>query len=603
MRRWIDTARLLGRAGPLPVTAALLVSLVFGLAPIAFIVSMAVLLSTVPAVARGEAALGAAAALTVATLVVQQLLGPFQTALAELISRRVDLHCVQRALRAAYRDAPVAALERPGTLDLLADVRNAMDRATPSPGDAAAALPALLARYAGLTGAVVLIAIVLSPAAAAAVAVTALVIRFGQRGSLGRFGAGWDALSAERRRLAYLRTLSTGADAAKEIRVLGLLGFLTARLSAEHRGYLDPLWALRRRLLLWPFVGFALVGLAGATLALAAIAQATARGELDLLGYAVAVQAVLVPIRFGVYFPEADVQTQFGGRAYAALTRFEAATSGEALPGTAVAAAPQREIRFAKVGFAYPDGRRVFTELDLVIPAGRCTAVVGLNGAGKTTLVKLLTRCYDPDRGAVTADGVDLRELDPASWQRRLAVIFQDFNRYELTAGENIGLGAGDEADWRDAAERAGAGDLLAGLPGGLATPLHSRYTGGRDLSGGQWQRIALARALHSVSRGAGLLILDEPTAALDVRAEVEFFDRFLAHTAGVTSVIISHRFSTVRHADQIVVLSDGQVVEHGGHDELIAARGHYADMFHLQASRFLDAEPRNSPDRAEAVA
>ncbi|MEV0459414.1 ABC transporter ATP-binding protein/permease, partial [Catellatospora methionotrophica] len=465
LRRWLDLVGLLRHAGTGPVTLALVVSVAFGLAPIVFIVSMAVLLARVPAVARGEAALGAAVALTLAALVAQQLLGPLQTALAELVSRRVDGHCVQRALRAAYTDAPVAALERPGTLDLLADVRTAIDRASPSPGDAAAALPALLARYTGLAGAVVLIGVVLSPLAGLVVAVTALVIRFGQRGSLGRFAAAWDALSPQRRRLAYTRTLTTGTDAAKEIRVLGLLGFLTTRLETEHRGYLDPIWSMRRRLLLWPFVGFALAGLVGATLALTAVARATAGGELDLLGYAVAVQAVLIPIRFGVYFPEADVQTQFGGRALAALTGFEQAVRGEALPGGAAAPAPRREIRFSRVGFAYPGGRRVFTDLDLSIPAGRCTAIVGLNGAGKTTLVKLLTRCYDPDGGAVTVDGLDLRGFDAASWQRQLAVIFQDFNRYELSAGENIGLGAGTPAAWQAAAARAGAGDLLDDLP------------------------------------------------------------------------------------------------------------------------------------------
>ncbi|MEU8003732.1 ABC transporter ATP-binding protein [Catellatospora sp. NPDC049111] len=589
LRRWLDLARLLRGAGPLPVTVALLVSAAFGLAPIVFMVGMAVLLSRVPAVARGEAALGAAVGLTLAALVAQQLLGPLQLALAELLARRIDGHCVQRALRAAYTHSPVAALERPGTLDLLTDVRTAIDRASPSPGQAAAALPALLARYAGLAGAVVLIALVLSPLAGLVVAVTALVIRFGQRGSLGRFAAAWDALSPQRRRLAYTRTLTTGTAAAKEIRVLGLLGFLTARLDTEHRGYLDPIWTMRRRLLLRPFLGYALAGLAGATLALTAVAQATASGRLDLLGYAVAVQAVLVPIRFGVYFPEADVQTQFGGRALAALTNFEHAVRGAALPGTAPAPAPQHEIRFAQVGFAYPGGHRVFTDLDLAIPAGRCTAIVGLNGAGKTTLVKLLTRCYDPDRGAVTVDGHDLRDLDARSWQRQLAVIFQDFNRYELTAGENIGLGTGTPAAWHAAAARAGAQDLLDDLPAGLDTPLHARYTGGRDLSGGQWQRVALARALHAVDRGARLLVLDEPTAALDVRAEVEFFDRFLTQTEGLTSVIISHRFSTVRRADQILVLSDGHVVEHGDHDTLIAAGGHYAEMFALQASRFRD--------------
>jgi ABC-type multidrug transport system fused ATPase/permease subunit len=257
----------------------------------------------------------------------------------------------------------------------------------------------------------------------------------------------------------------------------------------------------------------------------------------------------------------------------------------------------------------------VLDGLDLAIPAGRSLAIVGANGAGKTTLIKLLCGLYEPTAGRVTVDGVDLRALLPADWQRRVAAIFQDFVQYHLTARENVVLGAPGHAEdlerLRAAAEKAGAAEVIEALPRGWDTVLSRRYEGGTDLSGGQWQRIALARALFAVepaSRshtplpgspagatrtpadpGARVLILDEPTAALDVRAEAALYERFLELTAGLTTIVISHRFSTVRRADRIVVLDGGRVAEDGTHESLVAAGGRYATMFALQAQRFVD--------------
>jgi ATP-binding cassette subfamily B protein len=237
----------------------------------------------------------------------------------------------------------------------------------------------------------------------------------------------------------------------------------------------------------------------------------------------------------------------------------------------------------------------VLRELDLEFPAGTSTAVVGLNGAGKTTLVKLLSGLYEPAGGRITVDGAALEELDTRSWQRRLAVIYQDYVRYELDAAANIGLGApghlGDARALKRAIERAGAANVIAALPDGLATVLSSRYSGGVDLSGGQWQRIALARALFAVQAGASVLVLDEPTAQLDARAEAAFFDRFLELTRGLTTVVISHRFSTVRRAGRIAVLDGGRITERGSHEELMAAGGQYAELFELQARRFAGEE------------
>jgi ATP-binding cassette subfamily B protein len=275
-----------------------------------------------------------------------------------------------------------------------------------------------------------------------------------------------------------------------------------------------------------------------------------------------------------------------GSRAYEAMREIERSGVRET-ESRPPAPAPRSAISFEKVSFSYPGrDRSVLRDLDLEFPAGTSTAIVGLNGAGKTTLVKLLSGLYEPTAGRITVDGTPLSEVDTRSWQRRLAVIFQDYVRYELDAAANIGLGTPPEA-LDDAIRRAGADEVIAKLPDGPATVLSSRYSGGVDLSGGQWQRIALARALYAVQTGASVLVLDEPTAQLDVRAEVAFFDRFLELTRGLTTVIISHRFSTVRRADRIVVLDGGQVSEQGRHDDLMAAGGRYAELFDLQARRF----------------
>ena len=246
---------------------------------------------------------------------------------------------------------------------------------------------------------------------------------------------------------------------------------------------------------------------------------------------------------------------------------------------------PAREIRFRAVGFGYPrSGRRVFEGLDLTIPAGRSLAIVGQNGAGKTTLAKLLCRLYDPDTGAIEVDGVDLRDVDVTAWRSRVTAVFQDFMRFELTLRENVAPQGASDEDVRLALADAGA-DGLADLD----TPLSKQYDGGVDLSGGQWQRVALARALCAVRRGAGLVLLDEPTAQLDVRGEAAIFERVLAATRGVTTVLVSHRFSNVRRVDLICVVEKGRVVELGSHDELMAAGGRYRTMFDLQAERFAD--------------
>jgi ABC-type multidrug transport system fused ATPase/permease subunit len=254
-------------------------------------------------------------------------------------------------------------------------------------------------------------------------------------------------------------------------------------------------------------------------------------------------------------------------------------------------------VRFEGVCFGYPGtGRTVIDRLDLEIRPGELLAVVGLNGAGKSTLIKLLAALYRPTAGRITADGADVARLGPEAWRDRISVVFQDFVKYHLSAEENVALGragrssrhrAPDRAAIEAAAADAGLDEVLARLPIGWETPLARSRTGGVDLSGGQWQQVVLARALYALRTGARLLVLDEPTAHLDVRTEFDVFRR-LAERRGESSVVfISHRLSTVRRADRIVLLDGGRITESGTHEDLLSLGGKYAEMFAIQAARF----------------
>jgi ATP-binding cassette subfamily B protein len=325
------------------------------------------------------------------------------------------------------------------------------------------------------------------------------------------------------------------------------------------------------------------------------LASDAARGVITIGALVIYLRSALAIAGWGL--SNADHAIEYGTTALPALRQLETMASAEsAAPSKPVPLdAPSGEIRFEKVSFAYAAGPPVLRDLDLTIPAGTSLAIVGLNGAGKTTLVKLLARLYDPTSGAILIDGLDLREIDPDAWRTRVAAIFQDFLRFGLSARDNVGFGglplAGDEAALARAAEKAGVLDRIQALPKGWDTPLMRQFTDGADLSGGEWQRVALARALMAVEAGARLLILDEPTAALDVRAEAALYDRFLDLTRGLTTILISHRFSTVRRADRICMLEDGRVLELGSHAELMALGGKYAELFTLQSQRFVEAE------------
>jgi ATP-binding cassette, subfamily B, bacterial len=395
-----------------------------------------------------------------------------------------------------------------------------------------------------------------------------------------------ETVRAAQRDADYAYRLAVDPAPAKELRLFGLAGWTIDRF-VERRTRLHAVQyeatRLREKPVLW-----SLLIVAGASIVVFwSLASAAADGSLTLARLVVFAQAAVGTsmIAFG------GLNWALDGSAApaAAVLRLEPAMApAGALPSGSRPAAglPAREVRFRDVTFAYPGGPPVLDRLDLSIPAGTSLAIVGRNGAGKTTLAKLLCRLYDPQSGAIEVDGVDLREIDLDAWRHRLAAVFQDFIRFELPLRDNVAPAGAPDAAVQAALESAGAANLAS-----LNTVLARGYEGGTDLSGGQWQRVALARALCAVQLGAGVVLLDEPTAQLDVRGEAEIFDRILAATRHCTTILISHRFSTVRHADRICVLEHGRVVELGTHAELMAKGGRYRTMFDLQAQRFGAAE------------
>jgi ATP-binding cassette, subfamily B, bacterial len=396
----------------------------------------------------------------------------------------------------------------------------------------------------------------------------------------------WDrnteAVRSAQRHADYTYRLAVDPAPAKELRLFGLVGWTIERF-VTLRTRLHALQYEATRLREKPLAWSLLVVLAANVIVFWALASAAAAGRISIAELVVFSQAAVGAslIAFGGLSWALD-----GGAApVAAVLRLEGemASAGALAAGSGNAAGmPARSIRFRDVGFAYPGGSTVLEHFELTIPAGSSLAIVGQNGAGKTTLAKLLCRLYDPQAGAIEVDGIDLRELDVSAWRKRVSAVFQDFIRFELPLRDNVAPSGAADAAITAALAAAGAGNLAA-----LDTILARGYHGGTDLSGGQWQRVALARALAAVQLGAGLVLLDEPTAQLDVRGEAEIFERILAATRHCTTILISHRFSTVRQADRICVLEQGRVVELGTHDELMGRGGRYQAMFELQAQRF----------------
>jgi len=390
-----------------------------------------------------------------------------------------------------------------------------------------------------------------------------------------------EQVRAAQRDADYAFNLAVDAPSAKELRLFGLAHWTLDRF-VQRRTTLHRLQYEATRLRERPMAVSLLLVVAANIVVFWALAAAASAGTISL-GEVVAFAQAAAGASM-IAFGGLSWAIDSAAPPVAAVLRLEAAMrpAGTLTSGNRTPRQDAHEIRFRDVMFAYPNGSNVLEHFDLTIPAGSSLAIVGQNGAGKTTLAKLLCRLYDPQAGAIEIDGTDLRDLSIAEWRTRVAAVFQDFVRFELPLRDNIAPSGAPDEDIRGALESAGAANLA-----GLDTILSRAYEGGTDLSGGQWQRVALARAMCAVRTGARVVLLDEPTAQLDVRGEAEIFDRLLAATRHCTTILISHRFSTVRHADRICVLEHGRVVELGSHDELMTLGGRYKTMFDLQAQRF----------------
>ena len=593
--RWRALARLFWTAGRGKVLSYAALVAVTGFVPAGVILASGELVrslraavepggdTTAPFVALGWMVLG---------LVAVALAGNALGFVARQLDVAVSLEVHDAAAAAALATPTVAPLDDPAFADELQAVREAEKRGTLR-RTATELATVVGARLRGISAFVVLLGFEWwAPLAlAAAWALTnVLFLKSAENGISMEMNDGATGL----RRSEYLRTLALDAPAAKEVRVFGLGGWIVAGYGDAWMEALRGMWKTRggHRLL---NVAANLALLVSHVGVLYALALAASRGEITGAALLVFVQAALATADLGVV---GDAQwwlaqaLAVAGRAASLRARANAApaptvAATKALPPAGKVGISLQDVRFTYRGRPTPtlDG------LTLDVPAGQSLAIVGENGAGKSTLIKLLCGLYEPDAGTIVLDG----GATPLQARGRIGVIFQDFVRYPLALRENVGFGHLPLVTHRPALEAslrdAGGGELLEALPKGWDTVLSREFTDGADLSGGQWQRVALARALTAVRGGAGLLILDEPTASLDVRAETELFERFLELTRGVTTILVSHRLSSVRHADRIVVIDDGRVAEDGTHEQLMAAGGIYAHMFTLQARRFAEAE------------
>ncbi|MFF4015030.1 ABC transporter ATP-binding protein [Streptomyces sp. NPDC001843] len=608
-RRFVRVA---WRAGPGLVLTAAASLVVSALGPLMTVVAVGAVVGEAPGVAThgldsqaGLAALWWSAA-TSGLLTLQWMVAALRNAATTALGERVDAVLQRDLMRAVMAPDGIGHLEDPRCGDLISVGRETFRGSWGRPGRLASTVGGLVTARATLLGACVIVAgfhLVLG----SALLVVALWAAREEKVASRAEAAHHYGDSETSRRLEYYYELGADPAAAKEIRIFGLAGFLTERFTVTwRRSMIRVITPLPLRPVV-ANVALAMVVIGG----LVWIAVEARGGAVPPAHAVVWAQALMVGLGAMQQASWTGLQTEL---AMATLRRFDEAvavvsgagsvpTAVSSTPsGVSVGSPPPGDIRFENVSFSYPGvGAKALIGLDLEIPVGRSLAIVGANGAGKTTLVKLLCRLHEPTAGRITIGGADLAALDTAAWRRRIAAVFQNATHFALSARTNVSFGRPDAdpapAAVEAAAVRAGIAEEIARLPQGWDTPLSAGYSDGVDLSGGQWQRLALARALFAVDNGADVLIMDEPAAHLDARSEARLHEEFMDLTRGLTTVVISHRFSTVRRAHSIAVIDRGRIVEQGTHDELMASNGRYAEMFRLQASRFADG-PRHEPAR-----
>jgi len=554
------------------------VLLLRGVLPALFAIAMGVL---VAAVQNGGALTGPLAVVGI-IFVLLQVLTPIHTAISHNLGDRTAAYLYDRLTQACVRPEGMGHLEDPALIGDLTVARDFDLGMTGPPLSYSMDFIAggLVGTVGGLAAAAVLFG--LSWWAPPLLAGAWLATHWLLRESAVWHDRNTDEVRSAQRDADYAYRLAVDPPASKELRLFGLVRWTIERFVARrtrlHKLQYDAT-RLRERPLVWSL----LIVVTANVIVLWSIVAAAAAGRIGLGEIVVYAQCVVGTSM--IAFGGLNWALDGASAPVAAVRRLipAMASAGRLISGRQSASGlPARQIRFRDVTFAYPGGTTVLDGFDLTIPAGTSLAIVGQNGAGKTTLAKLLCRLYDPQSGAIEIDGIDVRHLDLTEWRTRLAAVFQDFTRFELSLRDNVApAGAPDHVVF-NALEAAGAAKLAR-----LDTVLARGYDGGTELSGGQWQRVALARALCAVKEGAGVVLLDEPTAQLDVRGEAEIFERILVATRHCTTILISHRFSTVRHVDRICVLEKGKVVEFGTHAELMALNGRYRTMFDLQAQRF----------------
>ncbi len=588
---WRDVPRTVGRAlglvtGTSPAAMAALgaLTLVAGALPAAIAYVGKLIVDAVVGAAgdpaRALEAVAAEAALVVTLAAAQRALGVTESLLRARLGHHVNVLILKKALEldlTHFEDATV------------------YDRMTRARREASSRPLALVRRVFGLLQNLVSLVgvgallIPFSPLAVGVLVVAALPAVWAEAKYSGEAFRLFSWRTPETREQAWYETVLAREDYAKEVKLYGLGDFFLRR----YEGIFDALYDADRRLTLKRgVVGFVLA--TGSTAAfygayawivVSAVAGRISLGEMTMYlllfkqGQS-ALSASLSAIG-GMY-----EDSLYLNNLYTFLEMPVAPPAGTAVTGPD----PADGLRVEGVSFTYPGGTSpALQDVSLHVRPGEKLAIVGENGSGKTTLIKLVTRLYEPSAGRILLDGRDLREWDVAALRARIGVIFQDFVRYQLSAGENIGTGdvhgIADEARQREAAERGQAWSFLSAFPDGLRTRLGRWFGSGRELSGGQWQKVALSRAF--MRTGADLLVLDEPTAAMDAEAEAQVFDQFQETAKGQMAILISHRFSTVRRADQIAVLDKGRITERGTHAQLLALDGRYARLFRLQAEGY----------------
>ena len=586
---------------PLSLVAASAVAVtIAALLPVALMVAGGVLAARIQA-ALSQAGPGpnlrpvyGAFAIVMSLFLGAELMVPVQERVRWLLSRRVDEFARERTMHGALAGSDMTRLHDSDYLLALRRVQGMVFHSA-TPGSGAAGLLGVFRDY--LTGfAAAGVLIVFSPGVALGALSVGLFVRLQWRIAVINIIDVWIEGVPSFNESRYFVELGLGRTAANEIRLFGLRRWIGDRIHAAGiRGW-TPTWRER-------FEGAApklpmhvalTAGIGAAALLWAA--RAASLGELTVPDLVVFVPALFATLGLGRTFPD-DTAVEYGASTLPALETIEgqaAATVGREGARSFQSTNEPPAIEFRHVSFRYPGGEAdVLQDVDLVLPAGGSASLVGLNGAGKTTLVRLLCGLYTPRTGSVVVDGLDLREVDPIVWHRRIAPMFQEFVRLETSAADNIAVGAvdhiGDETGVRAAAAESGVLRFAERLPGGLETILASRRrSDGSDLSGGEWQRVGMARALFALRAGATFLVLDEPTSNLDTASEEMLVRRLVDDTRGrVTTLLVTHRLSLARRTDRIHVMEAGRIVEQGTHDELIALGGRYAAAFGLQSSLY----------------